>query len=173
VFLTISGEFPLALSPNAGYDEENRFFQEDFEELRDAGYLRMNVPKEFGGRGLSLAEVCQEQRRLAYYAHATALAVNMHLYWVGVVADLWRAGDTSCEWLLQEAAAGEILAAGHAESGNDLPLPCPPPKQNACMGFTALLVVKPLAVSHPCGPGWASMAWTPAIPLRPRLCMPL
>lgn len=104
------------------YDEENRFFQEDFEELRDAGYLLMNVPKEFGGHGLSLAEVCQEQRRLAYYAHATALAVNMHLYWVGVAADLWRAGDTSCEWLLQEAAAGEIFAAGHAESGNDLPL---------------------------------------------------
>lgn len=104
------------------YDEENRFFHEDFAELRDAGYLLMNVPKEFGGRGLSLAEVCQEQRRLAYYAQATALAVNMHLYWVGVAADLWRAGDTSCEWLLKEAAAGEIFAAGHAESGNDLPL---------------------------------------------------
>jgi alkylation response protein AidB-like acyl-CoA dehydrogenase len=103
------------------YDRENRFFDEDFAELRDAGYLVMAVPEEFGGLGLTLAEVCQEQRRLAYYAHATALAVNMHLYWTGLAADLWRAGDTSCEWLLKEAVAGEIFAAGHAERGNDLP----------------------------------------------------
>ena len=31
------------------YDAENRFFQEDFEELRDAGYLRIALPAEFGG----------------------------------------------------------------------------------------------------------------------------
>jgi alkylation response protein AidB-like acyl-CoA dehydrogenase len=74
------------------YDRENRFFTEDFEELRDAGYLLMNVPEELGGMGLSLAEVCQEQRRLAYHAAPTALAVNMHLYWTGVAAEplaLW------------------------------------------------------------------------------------
>ena len=71
---------------------------------------------------MTLAEVCREQRRLAYYAPATALAVNMHIYWVGVAADLWRRGDTSLEWILREAAAGEIFAAGHAESGNDIPV---------------------------------------------------
>src|SRR3984893_7211019 len=104
------------------YDRENRFFDEDFEELQAARYLLLPVPAELGGRGMSLAEVCREQRRLAYYAPATALAVNMHLYWVGVAADLWRRGDVSLEWLLREAAAGEIFAAGHAESGNDLPV---------------------------------------------------
>jgi alkylation response protein AidB-like acyl-CoA dehydrogenase len=46
----------------------------------------------------------------------------MHLYWVGVAADLWRRGDTSLEWVLRDAAAGEIFAAGHAESGNDIPV---------------------------------------------------
>ncbi len=104
------------------YDQENRFFTEDFEELRNAGYLLMAVPKELGGLGMSLAEVCREQRRLAYYAHATALAVNMHLYWTGVAADLWRAGDKSLEWLLRGAAAGDVFAAGHAETGNDIPV---------------------------------------------------
>ncbi len=97
-----------------GYDRENRFFTEDFEELRDAGYLTMPVPKELGGRGMSLAEVSREQRRLAYYAAPTALGINMHLYWIGLVADLWRAGDKALEWLLKEAASGEIFAAGHA-----------------------------------------------------------
>ena len=41
------------------YDRENRFFTEDFEELCDAGYLRMNVPEELGGMGMSLAEVAR------------------------------------------------------------------------------------------------------------------
>jgi alkylation response protein AidB-like acyl-CoA dehydrogenase len=104
------------------YDRENRFFDEDFEELRAAGYLTMAVPRELGGLGYTLAEVCREQRRLAYHAPATALAVNMHIYWTGLVADLWRAGDRSLEWLLQEAVQGRVFAAGHAESGNDIPV---------------------------------------------------
>src|ERR1700730_3311847 len=106
----------------ASYDRENRFFEEDFDELRSARYLLMPVPMQFGGSGMTLAEVCREQRRLAYYAPATALAVNMHLYWIGVAADLWRQGDVSLEWILREAAGGEIFAAGHAESGNDVPV---------------------------------------------------
>ncbi len=104
------------------YDRENRFFTEDFEELRAAGYLKIAIPKELGGQGMSLAEVCNEQRRLAYRAPSTALATNMHLYWTGVAADLRKMGDKSLEWLLREAAAGEVFAAGHGETGNDLPL---------------------------------------------------
>jgi alkylation response protein AidB-like acyl-CoA dehydrogenase len=105
-----------------GYDRENRFFAEDFEELRSAGYLRIAVPSELGGLGFSLAEVAREQRRLAYYAAPTALGVNMHIYWTGVAADLWRAGDRSLQWLLEETVRGEVFAAGHAETGNDIPL---------------------------------------------------
>src|SRR6476646_2988373 len=103
-------------------DRENRFVDEDFEELRAAKYLLLPLPKEFGGPGLTLAQVARETRRLAYYAPATALGLNMHLYWLGVAADLWRRGDASLEWILREAAAGEIFAAGHAESGNDIPV---------------------------------------------------
>ena len=105
-----------------GYDRDNAFFTEDFQELRDAGYLLLPVPAELGGGGATLAEVMREQRRLAYYAAPTALAINMHLYWVGVAADLWRAGDRSLQWLLEEAARGHVFAAGHAESGNDIPV---------------------------------------------------
>jgi alkylation response protein AidB-like acyl-CoA dehydrogenase len=106
----------------AGYDKENRFFQEDFADLQRAGYLTMAVPCELGGRGFNLAQVCREQRRLAYYAPATALGINMHVYWVGLVADLWRRGDRSLEWLLREAMEGEVFNAGHSERGNDLPV---------------------------------------------------
>jgi len=104
------------------YDREHRFASEDFQELREAGYLLLNVPTELGGYGCTLAEVEREQRRLGYHAAPTALAVNMHLYWTGVAADLWRAGDKSLQWILEEAARGEVFAAGHAESGNDIPV---------------------------------------------------
>jgi alkylation response protein AidB-like acyl-CoA dehydrogenase len=104
------------------YDRENRFFHEDFEELRSSGYLLMGVPVELGGLGLSLAEICRETARLAYYAPATALATNMHVYWTGLAADLYRNGDRSLTWILEEAAAGEVFAAGHGEAGNDLPV---------------------------------------------------
>jgi len=104
------------------YDRENTFFTEDFQELREAGYLQLPLPQEFGGAGATLAEVMREQRKLAYYAAPTALGINMHLYWVGVAADLWRSGDRSMEWLLEEASRGHVFAAGHAESGNDIPV---------------------------------------------------
>ena len=83
---------------------------------------RWRCRRSSAATGMSLAEVCREQRRLAYRAPATALATNMHLYWTGVAADLRKAGDQSLEWMLREAAAGEVFAAGHGEAGNDLPL---------------------------------------------------
>ena len=59
----------------AKYDRENEFFHEDFAELRNSGYLTMAVPRELGGGGLNLLEVCQQTRRLAYHAPATSRGV--------------------------------------------------------------------------------------------------
>ena len=104
------------------YDRENRFFTEDFEELRASGYLLAAVPVELGGSGLRLDEVMRLQQQLAYHAPATAVAVNMHLYWTGLAADLARFGDDRCAFILDEAADGHVFAAGHGEAGNDLGL---------------------------------------------------
>ena len=74
----------------AGYDRENRFFQEDFDDLRNG-----RLPADGRARRSSAAwasrsrDVARETRRLASYAPATALGTNMHNYWVGVAADLW------------------------------------------------------------------------------------
>jgi alkylation response protein AidB-like acyl-CoA dehydrogenase len=108
----------------AGYDRENRFFEEDFDELRASGYLDIALPTDLGGSGLNLSQVNQLQRRLAYYAPATALGVNMHIYWVGLAVDLQRQGAPGnvADWILRRAAEGDVLAAGHGEAGNDLPL---------------------------------------------------
>lgn len=104
-----------------GYDRDNTFFQEDWDEIKGTGFLTVLVPKDLGGGGWSLPQYVRELQRIAEYAPATALAVNMHSYWVGIAAEMRRLGDPSLEWLLKEAAAGEIFAAGHAESGNDFP----------------------------------------------------
>src|SRR5262245_66538796 len=45
------------------YDRENRFFDEDFEELKQSGYLLLAVPTEFGGSGLGLDEYSKLQRQ--------------------------------------------------------------------------------------------------------------
>lgn len=103
----------------AGYDRDNRFCQEDFDELKAAGYLKLTLPQEFGGLGYSLHQYTREVRRLANHAPATALCLNMHHYWVGTAADSWRAGDKSVGFILEEAGAGEVFAAGHAEPGNE------------------------------------------------------
>jgi alkylation response protein AidB-like acyl-CoA dehydrogenase len=103
----------------AGYDRDNTFCQEDFDELKAAGYLKLTLPQEFGGLGYTLNQYTREARRLATYAPATALCLNMHHYWVGTAADSWRAGDKSVAFILEEAGKGEVFAAGHAESGNE------------------------------------------------------
>src|SRR5699024_7489992 len=69
------------------------------------------------------------QRRLASYAPATALGVNMHLVWVQVAAFM-RDRVTSdapgfdteggpLGWVLRDALAGEVFAFGISEAGND------------------------------------------------------
>lgn len=119
----LSDEFLERLGVRAdAYDRENRFFYEDLEDLRSISYLTLAVPSELGGLGRRLPQVVREQARLAYRAPATALAINMHLYWTGAATYLWRRGDHSADWILEEALAGQIFAAGHGEPGNDLGL---------------------------------------------------
>lgn len=103
-------------------DRTNTYFHEDLADLRTVDYLAAVVPTHHGGWGLTLGDLAQSQRRLARYAPATALATTMHFYWTGLAAELERFGDSSLVWILQAAASGEIFAAGHAESGNDVPV---------------------------------------------------
>ncbi|HKU02681.1 MAG TPA: acyl-CoA dehydrogenase family protein [Arthrobacter sp.] len=103
----------------AGYDRDNAFFHEDLQELAAAGYLKLFVPASDGGKGLGLEAAAQCQRRLATAAPATALAVNMHLVWTGVAHVLAARGDHSLDFVLEEAAQGEVFAFGNSEAGND------------------------------------------------------
>jgi alkylation response protein AidB-like acyl-CoA dehydrogenase len=106
----------------AEHDRDNTYFEEDLEDLRSIGYLAAAVPAELGGWGLSLSELARSQRRLARHAPATALALTMHSYWVGIAAELEKVGDPSVRWIFDAVLDGEVIAAGHAEAGNDIPV---------------------------------------------------
>jgi len=93
----------------AGYDRDNAFFAEDLDELRAAGYL---APRP-------LLEAARDQRLLAAHAPATALGIGMHLVVVGIARVLQQRGDSSLDWILAEAEAGELFAFGNSEAGND------------------------------------------------------
>lgn len=106
----------------ATVDADNVFPDEDLAELREAGYLRILVPTDRGGCGLSLEQAAQLQQRLAGAAPATALAINMHLVWTGVAKVMRDRGIDDLAFVQHGAAAGEVFAFGISEAGNDLVL---------------------------------------------------
>lgn len=106
----------------AVHDRENTFPQHDLDELREAGYLSILVPRERGGAGLGLPEAAVLQQRLASAAPATALAINMHLVWTGVAKVFSDRGVPGLEFVQDGAVDGDVFAFGISEGGNDLVL---------------------------------------------------
>jgi alkylation response protein AidB-like acyl-CoA dehydrogenase len=106
----------------AHHDAVGRFAVADLDELRAAGWFSAALPEELGGLGLSLAELAVEQRRMARYSPATALSTSMHHYWVGLAGDLHRMGLPQAELITGYVRDGDLLASGHAEVGNDIPV---------------------------------------------------
>lgn len=103
----------------AKYDKENAFPHEDYQDLKDAGYYKAFVPKEYGGHGLSLKEITHEQTRLAKAAPATALGINMHQIIVGLGRYLVEKGNNRGEQILKDAADGKLLSFAISEPAND------------------------------------------------------
>ena len=77
---------PALAERAAGNDEADAFCHEDFDDLVAAGYTAITVPAELGGAGASALDLVAAQSRLAEGSPATALAVNMHLHGVGLLA---------------------------------------------------------------------------------------
>ncbi|WP_455410005.1 acyl-CoA dehydrogenase family protein [Streptomyces hiroshimensis] len=87
-------------------------------DLAAGGYAALPVPQEFGGAGAGLVEVASAQRALGMADPSAAVALNMHAFTVGLMADYWRRHrDTS--WMLLEgiARSGALVASAFAEPG--------------------------------------------------------
>ncbi|MFD0266174.1 acyl-CoA dehydrogenase family protein [Streptomyces sp. NPDC127106] len=82
------------------------------------GFAALAIPREFGGGGAGLVQVASAQRALGTVDPSAAIALNMHSFTVGLMADYWqRHRDTS--WMLLEGIAGShaLVASAFAEPG--------------------------------------------------------
>jgi alkylation response protein AidB-like acyl-CoA dehydrogenase len=80
-----------SLAPRAArYDIEASFPFENYDDLRDAGLLRICVPKSHGGLGADFTTYVMVAAELGRHCGATALSYNMHVsstLWAGPIAD--------------------------------------------------------------------------------------
>ena len=67
----------------AELDRSGGFFFENFEALRDIGYMAAPLPAEIGGGGHGLTDIVYAQRAIARADGSTAYGVGMHLMTVG------------------------------------------------------------------------------------------
>ncbi|MBN0043320.1 acyl-CoA/acyl-ACP dehydrogenase [Streptomyces actuosus] len=106
----------------AEHDRSAEFPHRNIDDLRDAGYLRLTVPRELGGLGGDLGDMAAAQERLAAGCASTALTVNMHLSMAGQLARTWRTtGDERARRTLTGIADGRVVLMGAtAEPGHAL-----------------------------------------------------
>jgi alkylation response protein AidB-like acyl-CoA dehydrogenase len=106
----------------AEHDRDATFPFENYDDMREAGYLGLTVPEELGGRGATLLELILCQERLAMGDGATALAVNMHVSPIGQLGSLWRgSGDEALGDVLRRAADGRLVYGSmSAEPGDPI-----------------------------------------------------
>jgi acyl-CoA dehydrogenase len=89
---------------SAAHDRDGTFVHEAYEVLREAGYLRLAVPVELGGRGATIAQVAAAQAELARHCASAALAVSMHLHVTLFAAWRYRRDMPGAEGLLRRVA---------------------------------------------------------------------
>jgi alkylation response protein AidB-like acyl-CoA dehydrogenase len=106
---------PSLAARAAAYDQADGFPHEDFDELVACGYTAVTVPRELGGMGAGPLDLVAAQSRLAEGSPATALAVNMHLHGVGILAEAESLRGRVEPLLKQVATEGAILAGGFSE----------------------------------------------------------
>src|SRR5262245_20447458 len=109
-FVPLAAELGEQFAPRAAeHDRDNTFVTENFQAMREAGYLKLAVPEELGGLGASMRQVCYAQAELAKYCGATALAVNMHLYLTLANVFRWRKGIAGVDAVLKRIAQDGIV----------------------------------------------------------------
>jgi alkylation response protein AidB-like acyl-CoA dehydrogenase len=90
-FIALAGKLADDFATRATqHDRASSFPFENIEALKQTGYTSLVVPERHGGLGADLLDFVLCQERLAQGCGATALAINMHLFGIGSMAE--RAG---------------------------------------------------------------------------------
>jgi alkylation response protein AidB-like acyl-CoA dehydrogenase len=101
---------PAFAARAADTDASDRFVSENYEMLKAAGLVAAAVPRELGGRGATIAELCDMLREIAHACGSTGLAFSMHTHQVAIPAWRWRNQKAlAVEPLLKRVAAEKII----------------------------------------------------------------
>ena len=74
----------------AQYDRDATFPFENYDDMREAGLLRICVPEQYGGMGADFVTYVMAAAEIGRHCGATALSYNMHVcstIWAGLIAD--------------------------------------------------------------------------------------
>jgi alkylation response protein AidB-like acyl-CoA dehydrogenase len=103
-----------------GHDRDGTFPFENFDDMKQSGFIAAPVPAELGGIGLtSVRDLAVGLSRLGRGDGSTSIAVNMHLFSVWTMQRMWRgvqAGGEGppapvLEGLLKGVLGGGLIAA--------------------------------------------------------------
>ncbi|WP_080845922.1 acyl-CoA dehydrogenase family protein [Cytobacillus gottheilii] len=91
------------------HDTEGTFPFENISELKQSGYTALTVPKEYGGQGISLAELLHLQETIAERDGSTALSIGWHM---GIVHNLFEKKEWDkhiLQWIAKEVLNGALI----------------------------------------------------------------
>jgi alkylation response protein AidB-like acyl-CoA dehydrogenase len=93
----------------ARHDADDSFVADNYDALKQQGFLRAHVPEELGGFGLSHRDACDLVRQLAAACGATGLTYAMHSHLVAFAAWRWRHENAPTDKLLRRVAAENLV----------------------------------------------------------------
>jgi len=93
----------------AANDDTDRFCEDNYVDLREAGLVEAGVPREFGGGGADISELAAMLRTLGRHCGSTALAFSMHTHQVAIPAWRWRHQKAPVDALLKRIVGERII----------------------------------------------------------------
>jgi len=93
----------------AELDEGDDFVAEDYRELKESGLYAAGVPRELGGDGLELEELCEMLLTIAQASSSTGLAFSMHTHQVAINAWRFKHQKAPVAPLLEKVARDKVL----------------------------------------------------------------
>lgn len=106
---TLAALTPGFAARSAQLDEGDEFVAENYAELKAGGLYAVGVPRELGGEGLELGEICELTNAIARACSSTALAFSMHTHLVAMNAWRWRHQNAPVAPLLEKVARDKAL----------------------------------------------------------------
>jgi len=87
-FVALADELAVRLAERApAHDRDGSFPVENYADLHESGYLRLAIPREYGGQGADAFEMVLAQEHLARGDGSTALAAGMLVHILGRTAE--------------------------------------------------------------------------------------